>query len=342
MPATIALRLQREERWARVRETRPVTSFEHATLDLNLEFDPHQLAAIAKLSTATPHGFYLWGDVGRGKSMLAELYFETAPTSRKQRFHFHNFFRDLQAEIMSTRQSVEDSIRTLIGPAEMVLFDEFHVHDVADAVYLTKTLETLIEQDVFVVATSNYEPERLMPDPLFHHRFATAIALIESRFEMVPLGEGIDYRRQLTGRVRAGFGAGQWQVAPHNDDTVPSGGFGLRVNGLEVRAVSVDHNAATFTFEELCERPLGTREYLRLAEDFAGIQLIGVPDLATASPSSLMRLCNLVDVLYHRDQQFDVEALAEPERMREAFAPPHDAPRTLSRLATLELVMTNG
>lgn len=287
--------------------------------------------------------------------MLAELYFDAVPTALKKRFHFHNFFRELQAEIFSTRQPVERSIRKIIGKAQVVFFDEFHVHDVADAVYLTKTLEVLLELNVFVLATSNYAPGMLMPDPLFHDRFIPAIALIESNFEIVPLGAGTDYRRVAMPHGRTGFGTGsgtgfntgEWRVAPATTPIAPRSSVELTVNGLAIHAVATGGAAtvaatAVFTFAELCERPLGTNEYLQLAEDFDSIKLIAVPDLATASLNSLMRLCNLVDVFYFRDRRLDVEAHAEPERMREAIEPPPDMARTLSRLATLSLVSTDS
>lgn len=315
--------------------------FYEAVEQSGVEFDDAQHAAIARLLDPPAHGFYLWGAVGRGKSMLSDLYYDAVPTARKRRFHFHSFFRELQTEIAATRQPVEKSINRLVGSARVVLFDEFHVHDVADAVYLTKTLDALIHSGILVLATSNYTPDDLMPNPLFHDRFIPAIALINSRFEVVPLGPGPDYRRTVTDRGHIGFGAGRWGIDLDGSPVVPHSGIELIVNSLPVRAVATESGTATFTFAELCERPLGIREYLRLAEDFDSIRLIAVPDLATAERDPLMRLCNLIDVLYDRDQQLDVQAAAAPERMIEAGQPPYDAARTLSRLSTLSPAIPN-
>ncbi|MGD9430819.1 cell division protein ZapE [Arthrobacter russicus] len=142
--------------------------FQLAVAASGIAFDDAQRAAIVRLSAPPIHGFYLWGAVGRGKSMLSDLYYDAVPTARKRRFHFHSFFRELQTEIAATRQPVENSISRILGSARVVLFDEFHVHDVADAVYLTKTLDALMQQGVLVLATSNYAPDELMPNPLFH------------------------------------------------------------------------------------------------------------------------------------------------------------------------------
>lgn len=311
------------------------TRFQKAVSESGLEFDDAQQSVIARLAEPPASGFYIWGSVGRGKSLLADLYYESVPTKRKRRFHFHDFFRDLQSEIFGTRRPIEETIRSMIGSARVVFFDEFHVHDVADAVYLTKTLEALLASKVLVIATSNYAPEDLMPNPMFHHRFEPAIALITSRFEIISFGEGVDYRRVGTAQSRTGFGTGEWWITPEALPTESR--TALTVNGLTIRAVAAEPPAATFTFAELCGQPLGTNEYLKLAEDFSRIRIIAVPDLATAPLNELMRLCNVVDVFYHRGQRMDVESVAGPERMDDAENPPHDAYRILSRLATLQL-----
>lgn len=309
--------------------------FQLAVDQSGIAFDDAQRAAIARLSGGSELGFYLWGTVGRGKSILSDLYFDAVPTSHKRRFHFHSFFRELQTEIAITREPVEKSIHKTIGSARVVFFDEFHVHDVADAVYLTKTLNALVEQNILVLATSNYAPQELMPNPLFHDRFIPAIKMIESRFEVVTLGSGPDYRRTAPNRRHSGFGAGRWNIDSAPSFGAPQSAVELTVNGLPIRAVATENSAATFTYVELCEKPLGIREYLRLAEDFSSIQLIDVPDLASAERDPLMRLCNLIEVLYDRDQQIDVQARSEPERILDAKEPPYDVARALSRLATL-------
>lgn len=309
--------------------------FQLAVRSSDITFDDAQHAAIARLLDPPAYGFYLWGAVGRGKSMLSDLYYAAVPTARKRRFHFHSFFRELQGEIATTRQPIEKSINSIIEPARVVLFDEFHVHDVADAVYLATTLDVLVRKGILVLATSNYAPDELMPNPLFHDRFIPTIALLQSRFELVSLGHGPDYRRRATHQGHNGFGGGRWGIDPNPSAVTPHSRLELIVNGLPVRAVAAEGGTATFTFAELCERPLGIREYLRLAEEFESIRLIAVPDLALSERDPLLRLCNLIDLLYDRDQRFDVEAVTVPERILEARQPPHDAARALSRLAAL-------
>lgn len=324
--------------------TAAARSFVSAVGSASVDFDEAQREAISRLATPVSGGHYLWGAVGRGKTMIANLFYEAAPTARKKRFHFHDFFFGLQREIVAARRPIDEVIGEILGDAELIMFDEFHVHDVADAVYLSKTLDALLARNTLLFATSNYAPTELMPDPLFHDRFLPTIQQIESGLQVVRLADGVDYRGEQaaqTGDARTGFAAGVWidllaSGSCGGEAVAPENTVDLTINGLPVRAVSAaDGKEATFSFAELCERPLGTREYVSIAETYERIRLLGVPDLAVAPLNSLMRLCDLVDVLYHRDRRFEVQAFGRPERMREAESVPHDMSRALSRLSVI-------
>jgi len=301
---------------------------------LAIAFDDAQLAAIEALSTPALHGYYLWGDVGRGKSLIGEAYFSAIPTDRKRRFHFHDFFRDLQAQIVREREPLDRSLRRLIGNAHAVLFDEFHVHDVADGVYLSATLERMLADDVFILATSNYPPEGLMPNPLYHERFLPAIEIIRTRFDVVHLGDGHDYRLERTASTR-GFGAGTWHARTRAE--IGAAAIEIDAAGHVMTACRVDDDTAAFRFADLCARPLGVAQYLWLAERFHAITLVAVPDLATVDRDPLARFANLIDVLYDRDIPLHVFATGGPGRLLKAAEPPPDARRMVSRLSTIAL-----
>lgn len=294
-------------------------------------FDVDQRAAIDRLSAGARHGFYLWGDVGRGKTLLAETYLASIPTERTRRFHFHEFFRALQTQIIRDRVPLETSVARLIGDAAAVLFDEFHVHDVADGVYLAATLRHLLAEDVFLIATSNYAPELLMPDPIFHDRFLPSIDLIRASFEVIHLQGNRDHRHN--GRVGAsGFRAGTWIVSTAAPDHPTAT---LEAAGLALPAVAVADTGAVLRFEDLCEQPLGVLQYLWLAEAFERVTLCGVPDLARVSRSALTRFSHLVEVFADRDARLDVASVAGPERLLAARVAPPEARRVASRLAML-------
>lgn len=324
------------------------TQFDAAIAQLGFSFDPAQTAAIAALTRPSSHGFYLWGGVGRGKTLIADTYFAAIDTGRKRRFHFHHFFRDLQAQIVRERVPIEDSLRRLIGDARVILFDEFHVHDVADGVYLTKALTTLLELDIFLIATSNYAPAELMPNPFFHERFRPAINLIQSELDVVHLGDGEDYRVTQPA-VREGFGAGTWRVSREGRaglDASPGAvapdfacvvsNTVLDAEGHALRAVSAKDGSAEFTFDELCARPLGVGQFLWLSEHFRELALTNVPDLASVDRDPLARFTNLIDVLHDRGTRLHICAAGTPDGLLEAQDPPRDVARTVSRLTLLE------
>ncbi len=308
-------------------------------------FDDAQITAIDTLGHVQCRGAYVWGDVGRGKTLIVDTYFAAIPTHRKRRFHFHEFFRELQAQIIRERESLDRSLRRLIGGARAVCFDECHVHDVADGVYLAATLEHLLSSNIFILATSNYAPEGLMPNPLHHERFLPTIDLLRRALAVVPIGVGRDYRTQL--RATQGFGAGSWRITaavaaePDAGTAVPGTAtttttcVRLNAAGHILTALSVDEHTATLSFDELCEHPRGAAQYLWLAEHFRMIVLTGVPDLAITDRDPLARFSNLIDVLYDRDVALHVSARSTPAGLLEAAAPPKDVKRMVSRLATL-------
>lgn len=307
-------------------------SFRVAIARSQYTFDGDQRTAIDRLERGARHGFYLWGDVGRGKTLLAETYVEGIGTPDVRRYHFHEFFRALQTQIIRDRVPLETSVARLIGDARAVLFDEFHVHDVADGVYLAATLRHLLAEDVFLVATSNYAPEHLMPDPIFHDRFVPSIDLIRASFEVVHLGGEHDHRRKGRAGV-SGFRAGVWTVATAADEVATTT---LDGSGHAIPVISVEGSAAEFRFEDLCERPLGVLQYLWLAETFEHVMLRAVPDLARVSRSALTRFSHLVEVLADRDVRLDVTSLDGPERLLAAPVAPPEARRVASRLAMLQ------
>jgi cell division protein ZapE len=309
--------------------------FRAAIGDSAIKFDSAQIAAIDALSTPARHGYYLWGDVGRGKSLISETYFATIPTGRKRRFHFHDFFRDLQAQITREREPLDRSLRRLLGNARAVFFDEFHVHDVADGIYLSATLKSLLDDGILVLTTSNYAPEDLMPNPLYHERFRPAINIIRTELNVVHLGEGQDYRLKHAAVTR-GFGTGTWRTQRPVANDTPA--IELNAAGHIVKARSIEDDTAVFTFSDLCAQPLGVAQYLWLAEQLRAITLIDVPDLATVDRDPLARFANLIDVLYDRDIPLHISAAGEPGRLAEASEPPRDAKRIASRLSTLKLV----
>lgn len=300
----------------------------------DLDLDPAQRAAALEICATDRRGLYLWGSVGRGKSMLAERYLAAAGVEPALRLHLNELFRRLQAEIVRDWQAPAVVLRRLLGETRALLVDEFHVHDVADAVYLTALLRVAEEDGILVVATSNYAPGDLLPDPQHHARFLPAIARIEEAFAVVEVGPGPDHRAEGA-ETRHRFASGSWRIV--SDEPRGSDAAVLEADGIPVSAVAVSGDTATFTFAQLCDAEVGVRQFQWLADRFAALRLESVPDLATVRREPLMRFTTLVDVLYDHDVRLDVTASAPFERLQDAQTVPVDAARALSRLRALRL-----
>lgn len=305
-----------------------------------LRLDPAQEAAAhAMADGAGRGGVYLWGDTGRGKTAMSTLYFDAIPTQAKRRFHFHEFFTAVDAFIASTRKPVDDAVEAIIGNAAAIMFDEFHVHDVADAIYLTATLRHIVRSRTLMVATSNYPPAELLPNPVMHHRFRPAIDLIERELQVIWIGDGHDYRTRgdrLGDAASQGFAAGTWSSSVSGRIArMAPGSIDLKGQSVAVRSADVSVAA---TFAQLCERPLGARQYLALTERFGDITLLDIPELAGVEQDPLRRFGNLIDICCDRDIELHVVSSGQPSDILRARQPPPDVTRTVSRLSMLRVV----
>lgn len=328
--------------------------FADAVATAGIALDAGQSAAVAAVLAGDHTNLYLWGPVGRGKSMLAELYLaaladavtpdaatpaettpdaaDAEPTPSVRRMHLHDLFRMLQTEIARDWRTPAVALDGILADTRALLIDEFHVHDIVDAMYLTALLQVADERGIHLIATSNYPPGGLLPDPQHHDRFLPTIARIDAGFTVAGVGSGPDHRGAGDPR-RPRFSSGSWRVAPSETSTASTAA--LAPNGIPLSAVSATADEAVFTFAALCDSDVGVREYLWLADRFDRIVVLDVPDLATPRPEPLMRFTTLVDVLYDRDVRLDVVAAGPAARLADARRVPVDADRALSRLAAL-------
>lgn len=270
-----------------------------------LRLDFAQQRAAQALSDESLRGVYLTGPVGRGKTWLLDAYIESVPTQRKQRYHCHAFYAELhrRTHILG---SIERGIASLVEGYDVLCFDEFVVHDIGNATLVANVIDSIVDQDIRMVVTSNYRPEELLPDPLFHDRFLPTIDVILQTMMVVVVDGPQDYRQSGHPRSATGFSAGSYSVVSRES---PAGTVAVLVGGNRaIRAIAVGENHIRLTFDELCGKPNGHADYLILAERFPRWTIVGVPRLAAANSAAVARFCAVVDVLYDAAVELSIEA----------------------------------
>jgi cell division protein ZapE len=361
---------------------RPVAARYKALVDGGtLERDPAQLAAVAKLDrlvaaleqnrlaqkssalgwlfgqrepAEAPRGVYLWGSVGRGKTMLMDL-FHDAASGPKRRTHFHIFMADVHERIHAHRQKLkrgevkgDDPIAPVAGAlaeeATLLCFDEFAITDIADAMILGRLFKALFESGVVVVATTNLPPDDQYRGGLNRTLFLPFIAMIKERMEVVHLEARTDYRLEKIGDSPVYYVPADDNAERAMDEMFRrlTGGGQAKSVQLMVRGHAVDVPAqamgvARLTYDNLCRRPLGAADYLALARSYHTILLEGVPVIPAERRDEAKRFITLVDVLYERRVKLIVSADAEPQGLYRAETgyEAQEFARTVSRLAEM-------
>jgi cell division protein ZapE len=301
-------------------------------------------------------GLYIHGGVGRGKTMLMDLFFDTVPVRRKRRVHFNAFMADAQDRIQKHRLArkngtakEDDPIppvaRALAEEAWVLCFDEFSVTDIADAMILSRLFAALFANGVVLVATSNVAPDDLYRDGLNRQLFLPFISLLKRHATVMPLDSPTDYRMEKLNRMPVYLTPlsaetdqlmdEAWEVVTHGASAGPES---LTVKGRQVPVPRAAGEAARFGFADLCEKPLAARDYIAIAARYPTIFIDHVPVLAEGRRNEAKRFILLIDTLYDSGARLFVSAEAQPQdlyrgkRGTEAF----EFDRTASRLIEMQ------
>lgn len=260
---------------------------------------------------AAPRGIYLYGAVGRGKSMLMDLFFAHAPVEKKRRVHFHAFMLEVHATLHKMRQKertvdpLPQIAKAIVAQHTLLCFDEFYVTDIADAMILSRLFTTLFAEGLVLVATSNFAPDSLYNGGLQRQLFVPFIDVLKTHAEVVAVAGAIDHRlARLCG----------WQVfhTPLNaaSTALLAEQFATLTDRAEMQPVTLDaqgrqtvipkaaQGVAWMDFADLCGQPLGAADYLALAESFHTLVLDGVPQMKPEQRNEAVRFTNLIDALY--------------------------------------------
>ncbi len=295
-----------------------------------------------------PKGLYIHGEVGRGKTMLMDLFFGEVQVARKRRVHFHAFMQDVHARLHQARQShARDAIapvaKAIASEARLLCLDEMQITDIADAMIVGRLFEGLFQAGTVIVTTSNLAPQELYRDGLNRHLFLPFIGLIGERLDVIALHSATDYR---LGRVKA-HETFLTPISPETDaklqdlwrrltDTEAGEPMEVDVLGRKLHVPQAAHGCARFTFSELCEKPLGPPDYLALAHNFRTVFVEHVPQLGPERRNEAKRFVLLIDTLYDEKVRLVATSAQGPDGIYPAGDHAFEFGRTASRLKEMQ------
>ena len=302
-----------------------------------------------------PRGVYLWGGVGRGKSMLMDLFHEALGIEEKRRVHFHAFMLEVHALLHKERKNeTGDPIlpvaARIAAGIRCLAFDEMVVNNSADAMIMSRLFRALIlDHGVTIVTTSNRPPQDLYKDGLNREHFLPFIALIEERLEVVPLNGPTDYRLERLGGIDSWYTPADdaataqlrevfFRLTDYNPDdaeNVPSGELDLG-GGRKLYVPKCLKGVAVFSFKRLCHQPRGAADFLAIAQCYHTILIVGIPIMGPDDRNEAARFVTLIDALYEYRVKLFASAAAEPDALYQAGDGSFEFERTASRLMEMQ------
>jgi cell division protein ZapE len=306
------------------------------------------LRGLFQRGAEAPKGLYLWGGVGRGKSMLMDLFFASVDIEAKRRVHFHAFMQEVQAGLNEARKTgVDDTIlpvaRAISDRIRLLCFDEMQITDIADAMIVGRLFQQLFEAGVTVVTTSNREPDALYENGLNRGIFLPFIALLKAHMVVWEHASPTDYRQGMLAGTPAYFAPANAEAraaigALWHDMTAGTAveTLVLRIKGREVVIPAFANGVARARFYDLCAQPLGPADYLALAEAVRVLILEDIPRLSSENYNEARRFVTLIDALYEAKVRLIASAADLPEKLYIEGEGTFEFERTASRLREMQ------
>ena len=315
-----------------------------ATLAAKLNQPPARkwLDRLLRAQTPTPRGLYIWGEVGRGKTLLMDLFFASIENPSKRRVHFHAFMQDVHAKraTLKSNDVIGRIADDFSSHGRLLCLDEMQISDIADAMIIGRLFEALAARGVCIVTTSNLPPDGLYKDGLNRQRFLPFIAWMNANLDVVHMGNGIDYRLGRMANHQTyliGDNVAEMNII-WNELTDHSIGESilLEVLGRKLVIPLAAHGCARFSFAELCENPLGAPDYLALAHNFRTIFIADVPVLQASQRNETKRFILMIDTFYDVGTRLVISAAAPPEQLCPKGQHKAEFLRTISRLNEMQ------
>ena len=318
--------------------------------DLVNDSEPHVdvsnwLRRVLGLRRHTVKGLYLWGNVGRGKTYLMDLFFEVLPLHAKRRLHFHRFMRYIHDELKKLSgipNPLQKIAKSFHEQARVLCFDEFFVSDIGDAMILAQLLEGLIDNGTVLVVTSNVAPDNLYENGLQRRQFLPAIDLIKRNTLVFEMRGTTDYRMELLRKhelyhvsTNAALDAIKAEIKALSDDNITINS-GLTINDRIINAQYTGDGAAAFSFKELCDGPRSADDYLELSRLFHTVVIYDVPVMNNTLENQARRFISLVDVLYDHHVNLVLHAHALPDELYTGSLHKTEFVRTKSRIVEMQ------
>ena len=301
-----------------------------------------------------PRGIYMWGGVGRGKSMLMDLFYNNLSIHRKKRAHFHEFMLDVHDRLNIERKKevgdpVAPVVTALAQEARFFAFDEMVINNSADAMIMSRLFTGLVEAGVTLIATSNRPPEGLYKDGLNREHFLPFIALLNRQLDVISLNGPTDYRRHRLGDTKL------WHVPngdaatkalseaffrltdypPSDRENVPSEDLAIK-GGRDIHVPKSLKGVAVFSFKRLCASARGAQDYLAVARKYHAVIIVGIPKLGPENRNEAARFVTLIDSLYEYRVKLLASADAEPDDLYTSGDGSFEFERTASRLMEMQ------
>jgi cell division protein ZapE len=301
-------------------------------------------------SNITKDGLYIWGGVGRGKSIIASIFFETVQVKNKQRFHFHQFMILIHKALQNLRDTEPDLpgkklmrrvIASMLPQCDLIFLDELQINNIADAMIVERLFKALARCGIFTVITSNRKPEELYQDGLNRERFIPFINRIINNFMVYHLDGNHDYRGDNASKLSETY---FHPINSHSNNQLNKALSSITdPNKLSERHIFIDGkrelrvlacygSTAAFNFSELCDMPLWAADYMAICQNFRNIIIKGIPKLSSVDHNQALRFITLIDCMYECKTRLICTAETSPEKIYSGKQHRFEFDRTISRL----------